>query len=134
MQMTPFLKRVLLLDAASCLGMAAVLIPGANLLSGPLGLSPALLMAAGALLIPCGLFMGWLATRNAASPAFVWLVIIGNFLWVAKSVAVIFVFAGITALGIAFVLAQAAVVLALALLERIGLRRALMGAAVASMM
>ncbi len=134
MQMPPFLKRVLLLDAASCLGMAAVLIPGASLLSGPLGLPPALLAAAGALLIPCGLFMGWVATRNLAAPAFVWLVIVGNVLWVAKSLAVAFVFAGVTALGIAFVLAQAAVVLVLTLLERVGLRRALIGAAVASMM
>ena len=134
MQMTPFLKRVLLLDAASCLGMAALLIPGANLLSGPLGLSPTLLMAAGLLLVPCGLFMGWVATRDVTAPAFVWLVILGNVLWAAKSVAVIFLFAGITALGIAFVLAQAGVVLAMALLERIGLRRALVGAAVASMM
>jgi hypothetical protein len=134
MQMTPFLKRVLLLDAASCLGMAALLIPGANLLSGPLGLSPTLLMAAGLILIPCGLFMSWVATRKVTSSLFVWIVILGNFAWVAKSLVVAFVLAGITALGIAFVLAQAAAVLVLAILERVGLRRALIGGAVASMM
>lgn len=133
MQMTPFLKRVLLLDAASCLGMAAILIPGAALLAGPLGLSANLLLAAGLLLVPCGLFMGWLATRRLTSAPLVWVVILGNVAWVTKSVVVAFVFAGITALGLAFVLGQAAVVLSLALLERLGLRRALAAAAVSTM-
>lgn len=133
MQMTPFLKRVLLLDAASCLGMAAILIPGAALLAVPLGLSANLLLAAGIVLIPCGLYMSWLATRRIASAPLVWLVIVGNIAWVAKSLIIAFVFAGITALGIAFVLAQAAVVLSLALLERLGLRRALAAAAVSTM-
>ena len=86
MQMNIFLKRVLLLDAASCVGMGLGLVAGAAMLAGPLGLPAALLSGAALSLLPIGLFM-------------------------------------------AFVLAQAAFVTALACLEYAGLRRA--GAAVA---
>jgi len=51
------------------------------------------------------------------------LVIIGNLIWVAKSVAVIGIADRITALGIAFVAAQAATVLLLAALEYQRMRR-----------
>lgn len=124
MQITLFLKRVLLIDAASCLGMGAMLIFGADLLSGPFGMSAILLEGAGIALIPIGLYMGWLALRLNAAAALVWLVILGNAAWVAKSLILAFGHPEITPLGIAFVTSQAAFVLLMAILEYTGVRRA----------
>ena len=124
MQMTNFLKRVLLLDAASCLTMGAGLALGAAMLAGPLGLSERLLEGAGLVLLPIGLFIGWLGTRASAPAALVYVVIVGNLGWTAESLFVVFGQPGITALGTAFVAVQAAAVLGLALLEYAGVRRA----------
>jgi len=124
MQMNLFLKRVLLLDAASCLGMGAALLAGAAMLAGPLGLPAALLSGAGIALIPIGLFMAFVATRPAPPAILVWLIILGNAAWVAKSLGVIALFPAISGLGIAFVAGQAAFVAVIASLEYSGLRRA----------
>ena len=128
MRITTFLKQVLLFDAASCLGMGAGLLIGANALAAPLGLSAALLGGAGLLLIPLGLFIGWLGTRGEAPAALVWLVILGNLGWAAASAVLVAGLAAITAPGAAFVAGQAIGVLVLALLEWRGVRQ---GAAVA---
>lgn len=124
MQMNLFLKRVLLLDAASCLGMGAALVAGAGMLTGPLGLPPALLSGAGIALIPIGLFMAFVATRDTPPAILVWLIILGNAAWVVKSLGVIAIFPQISALGIAFVAGQAAFVALMAMLEYSGLCRA----------
>jgi hypothetical protein len=124
MQLTFFLKRVLMLDAASCLGMGALLAPAAGALSPLFGLEPSLLFGAGVALIPTGLFILWVATRAQIRPLFVYLVIAGNFIWVLESLLLVRGAAGITGLGTAFVVAQAAAVAGLALLEWIGVRRA----------
>ena len=124
MQMTPFLKRVLLLDAASCLGMAALLLPGATLLAPLLGLDRSLLIGAGAMLAPLGLFILWLATRRSLYVWVVALVVAGNLLWTVESFLLLGIAAGVTALGVAFVSGQAAIVALLAMLELLGLRRA----------
>lgn len=124
MRITMFLKRVLLLDAASCLGMGAGLLIGANALAAPLGLSAALLGGAGLLLLPLGLFIGWLGLRAEAPAVLLWIVILGNLGWVGESLLVAFGQPGVTALGTAFTIFQAAAVLGLALLEYAGLRAA----------
>ncbi len=124
MRMTKFLKRVLLLDAASCLGMGGGLIAGASALAGPFGLPAALLSGAGLSLVPIGLFMAFVATRGAPSAILVWLIILGNAGWVAQSLGLIAISPSISALGIAFVAAQAAFVTVIAALEYTGLRRA----------
>lgn len=124
MRMINFLKRVLLLDAASCLGMGLGLIAGAGALAGPLGLPAALLSSAGISLIPIGLFMAFVASRAAPPAILVWLIILGNVAWVAQSLGLIVISPSISALGIAFVAAQAAFVTVIAALEYAGLRRA----------
>ncbi len=123
MQMTPFLKRVLLLDAASCLGMAAVLIAGDEALSRLFGVSELLLAGAAYMLIPVGLFIAWLGARSAAHAALIGLVIVGNLIWTLESMLVAFTTAGITGLGSLFVAGQGAAVLTLAILEFVGLQR-----------
>lgn len=67
--------------------------------------------------------MGWVALREELSVGGAWVVILGNAGWVAGSVAVVVVLSP-TAIGYAFVLAQAVAVALLAELEYVGLRRA----------
>src|SRR5687767_2382030 len=52
MILSNFLRTVLKLDAASCLGMAALVLPTAAALEAPLGVDAAILTAAAASLVP----------------------------------------------------------------------------------
>ena len=122
MQLSNFLRTVLKLDAASCLGMAALVLPTAAALETPLGVEPAILTAAAASLIPIGLFILWLGMRREAAPALVWLVILGNFGWTAASLAAAEALPGITGIGQAVVAGQGLAVLTLTLAEWTGLR------------
>ena len=130
MQMTRFLKRVLILDAASCLGLSAVLIAGGVALAELFGLPTGLTRGAGLLLLPVGLFILWLGTRQAAHPALVWAVILGNVGWTAESLITAFATPGISAIGGLFVVGQAAAVLTLSVLEFVGLQRSFQAASV----
>ena len=124
MQMPLFLKRVLLIDAASCLGMAALLLPGATALAPLLGLDRTLLVGAGAALAPLGLLILWIATRRSLYLWLVYLVVAGNLVWTMESFLLLRIAEGVTAIGMIFVAGQATIVASLALLEWIGLRRA----------
>ena len=121
MQLSKFLRTVLKLDALSCLGMAALTLPTAAMLEQPLGMQSGLLLAAGASLIPIGLFILWLGTRREAPAALVWLVIVGNLGWTAASLIAASV-PEVTLLGQTLVVAQALAVLALSLAEWAGVR------------
>ena len=123
MILSTFLKRVLTLDAASCLAMGLLLTLGAGALAPMFGIDRQIVGGAGLALIPIGLFILWLGTRQAAAPAFVYLVIAGNIAWSVESVVLIANADKITPLGIAFVGVQAAAVAGLSLLEWIGVRR-----------
>ena len=128
MQLSKFLRTVLKLDSASCLGTAALVLPAAAALQQPLGIEASLLQAAAAPLIPIGLFMLWLGTRREANPAFVWLVILGNIGWAAGSLLAAASLAGITPLGQLAVAGQGLAVLGLAAAEWAGLRGSSMNA------
>ncbi|QAY77501.1 hypothetical protein [Sphingosinicella sp. BN140058] len=117
---TLFLKRILVLDAASCLGMGAILALAAAPLSGPFGLDTVVLRAAGLALLPVALFILWVATRDTLRPLPVWLVVAGNALWAAESFVLVATTPGITWLGQGFVALQALMVAGLALLEAAG--------------
>ena len=123
MQPHLFLKRVLMLDAASCLGMGALLALGAGALAPLFGLDRALLFGAGVALLPIGLFILWIGARRSLLPAAVYLIVAGNLAWVVESVLVVRGAEAITPLGTAFVLAQAAAVAGLSALEWLGVRR-----------
>lgn len=123
LSLSPFLKRVLFVDAASCLAMGAAIWPAADLLARPMGLSTTLIGGAGMLLIPVGLFILWLGTRAEAPVALPLVVIGGNLLWAIESLVIAFGDAGVTWLGTLFVAAQGLFVLCLALLEIVGLRQ-----------
>ena len=121
---TAFLRRVLMVDAATCLATGVLLSLFATPLSTLLGLPAALLFYAGASLFPIAAFMAWLALRRDVARWGAWLVILGNAGWVAGSVLVLVLFSP-TTLGYAFVITQGVVVAFLAELEYCdGLRRA----------
>jgi len=123
MQVSIFLKRVLILDALSCLGMGAGLAIGSGVLGSLFGLSDKLVLSAGLALIPVGLFILWAGTRRQIAPLFLYAIIVGNTVWVVESVVVASDAPDITMMGAAFVLAQAAAVATLALLETVGVLR-----------
>ncbi len=95
------------------------------MLSPLLGLPGTLLEYAGLSLFPIAVFMAWVAARTTLSRPGVWIVIAGNALWVAGSIALLISGAvSPTLLGHVFVIAQAVTVVLLAELEYIGLRKA----------
>ena len=122
MQLSNFLRTVLKLDAASCLAMAAIVIPMAGMLQEPLGIEAGALSAAAASLIPIGLFVLWLGTRREAPAALVAIVILGNIGWAIASFAAAGSVPAITFLGQAVVAGQGLGVLALAIAEWAGLK------------
>lgn len=128
MQNNIFLRRVLALDSLSCLALGLLLALGAAGLAPLFGLPEPLVRFAGLALLPLGVFIGWLSSRPNPPRPLVWVVIAGNVAWTAES----FITLGqsqATALGTAFISAQALAVLGLAMLEYVGIRKAAMVAA-----
>lgn len=113
--MTKLLNRVMLFDTATCLGFGALLIAGGTPLAEMLGLPRAVLLEAGIFLLPYAVFVVW-AARNAERVWPVRTVAFANLAWTAASFALLTLTAP-TALGIAFVAAQAIAVGALAAIQ-----------------
>ena len=89
-----------------------------------LGLPFVLLLVAGIVLLPLALVLYWMSNQTLLSRTGVWAVIALNALWVVESIALLVTgYVQPTALGYAFVIGQALVVLLLAELEFFGLRR-----------
>ena len=118
-----FLRYALLADAFASGATGLMMIAGAGLLEGLLGLPTALMREAGLVLVPYVAFVAWVGTRDAISRPAVQAIIALNVLWVVGSAVVLFGFVAPTALGYAFVIAQAIVVGVFAELQFIGLRR-----------
>jgi hypothetical protein len=114
-----FLRRTLMVDAATCAAMGTLLVFYSAPLSGLLGLPATLLFYAGVALFPCAVLM----LVAMGSRALAWLVVAGNAAWILGSVAVLLLTSP-TALGYAFVIAQAIAVAVLAELEVVGIRTA----------
>lgn len=115
------LRRVLWLDAVSGIGMGLSHLALAEPLSGWTGIPVAWLQVAAVIVFVAASLAAWLATRSSPPTTGVRLLAGGNFAWVAASLWLAFG-AGLTlsALGLAWVLMQAVVVLVLAELEWIG--------------
>ena len=129
-QSPTFLRRALMLDALASGATALLMIAGAGLVEGLLGLPAALLRGAGLVLVPYVAFVVYTATRDTISRSAVWTIIVANVAWAAAS-ALLLVSGWVapTALGYAFVIAQAVVVALLGELQYMGLRRGLRGPA-----
>lgn len=119
-----FLRNVLLVDAATCVVSGLLMTIAAKPVASLTGLPADLLGSAGLSLFPIAAFIAFVATCRPAWPLGVWLVILGNIGWVAGCLGLLFgTFVSPTAVGMAFVSAQAIAVAALAELEFTGLRR-----------
>jgi hypothetical protein len=124
------LRLALLADAVASGATGLMMIAGAELLTGLLGLPVALMREAGLLLVPYVALVAFVGTRQAISHGAVRAIIALNVAWVAGSIGLLM--SGIvapTVLGYAFVIFQAVVVGVFAELQFIGLRRAQMATA-----
>lgn len=110
------LQNVLLLDAATCVGAGALMAFGSNFVAGLTAIPAPLLTWAGLILFPVAALMLYAGLQAAPPRSLVWLIVLGNIGWVAASLG-IFAFIAPNALGYVFILAQAAAVALLALLE-----------------
>lgn len=119
-----FLRYALLADAVASGATGLLMIAGADLLTGLLGLPVALMREAGLLLVPYVALVAFVGTRDAISRPAVQAIIALNVLWVAGSIGLLMSgYVAPTALGYAFVIAQAVAVGIFAELQFIGLRR-----------
>lgn len=119
----PSLRAALALDAAASGAAGVVMLAGGGMLAPLLGLPATLLTVAGAALLPFALAVGLLA-RRVPPRGLAWAVVAVNEAWVAASVALLVgPWVAPTALGVAFVLAQAGVAAVFALLQANALRR-----------
>ena len=118
------LRFALLADAVASGATGLMMIAGADLLTGLLGLPVALMREAGLLLVPYVALVAFVGTRQAIPHGAVKAIIALNVAWVAGSIGLLM--SGIvapTVLGYAFVIFQAVVVGVFAELQFIGLRR-----------
>lgn len=111
------MKSILLIDAATCLLMGAALLVASGMIACLTGIPQSLLFYAGVLLVPIGLFMAATGVWWRESSFAIWMIILGNVLWVVASLALLSGIIAPNALGVIFILAQAVVVGVLAWLE-----------------
>lgn len=124
MQAPGFLRRILMVDAASSAALGALLTAAAPTLHGMLGLPIPLLRTAGMVLLPFAAFVAFVAMRPTVWRGGIWTVIACNVLWVVDSVGVLMSSQlQPTPLGMGFVIAQALFVALLAELEFIAIRK-----------
>jgi len=116
------LQNILLLDAATCIGAGALMAFGSHFVAGLTAIPAPLLTWAGVMLFPVAALMLYAGLQAVPPRPVVWLIVLGNIGWVAASLALFAVIAP-NALGVAFILAQAAAVAVLALLEHSALQR-----------
>jgi hypothetical protein len=124
------LRFALLADAAASGATGLMMIAGADLLTGLLGLPVALMREAGFVLVPYVAFVAFIGTRANIPHGAVKAIVAMNIAWVLASVGLLAGgFVAPTALGYAFVIFQAVVVGVFAELQIIGLRRERVAAA-----
>ncbi|MFV3331335.1 hypothetical protein ACNFIA_10425 [Pseudomonas sp. NY15437] len=124
LQPSPLLRLTLKVDAIAGGAMGLLMALAAQPLGELLALPFVLLLVAGIVLLPLALVLYWMSNQTLLSRTGVWAVIALNALWVVESIALLVTgYVQPTALGYAFVISQALVVLLLAELEFFGLRR-----------
>jgi hypothetical protein len=120
---TLILRLALLGDALASGATGLLAFAGAGLLGDLLGLPIPLLRYAGLLLLPYAALVAWVGTRDRLVEGVVWVIVAGNAVWAFGSV-LLLVSGRVapTALGVAFVAFQAAVVAMFGAAQAYGLR------------
>jgi len=122
------LKWALLGDGIASAASGLLMLAGADMLDELTGLPTGLLRYAGLFLLPYAALVGWMGLRPRPPRWLVWTVVVGNLAWTVESALLLLSgWVQPTAYGIAFVLAEAAVVALFAELQFIGLRRSTHG-------
>ena len=123
--LSPFLRRVLWFDAATCLVTGTVMLVAGGMVERLLASPEQLSIALGVVLLAFGAAVAWVGTRpNLLRPA-VWSIFALNALWAIESVlALAFGWLEPNALGQALIIGQAIAVAVIAELQFVGLRRA----------
>lgn len=118
-----FLPRVMWADAASCAATGALQLLAARPLEALTGLPLALLTGTGVFLLLYALLAGWIARRQPVPRTLIGLIALGNLGW-ALACALLIFGSGLmlSGWGVAWVAAQALVVIVLADLQWLGLR------------
>lgn len=118
-----FLSRVMWLDAASCAATGLVQLGFADAMARLTGLPATLLLGTGVFLLVYAALAAAMAARAEPPRTLIGLVVLGNFGWAAACAALLAsgLFA-VTALGMAWVIAQAVTVVLLAEAQWMGLR------------
>jgi hypothetical protein len=119
---TPWLRRVLALDAAAGAGLAVLHLAFAGSLANWFGLSEGLVTAAGWTLLVYVLLAGSLARQAQPARGPLMLLIVGNLAWSLACLAVAWGGGGVTGLGQVYLTGLAVSVLVMADLEFLGWR------------
>ncbi|KQP37529.1 hypothetical protein [Pseudorhodoferax sp. Leaf274] len=118
-----FLSRVMWVDAASCAATGALQVGATDALARLTGLPGGLLLGTGLFLLAYAAAAAAVASRASPPRTLVGLVAIGNFGWAAACAALLASgLYAVTALGMAWVVAQAVTVVLLAEAQWMGLR------------
>ena len=118
------LRRVLIVDALTSGACGVAMFALVDVFASLLQLPVELVREAGMILLPFAAFVGFVASRQAPARIAVWAIIALNIVWVVDSVLLLFTgWVAPNVLGYVFVIAQAAMVLVLADLEYMGLKR-----------
>ncbi|AGU48644.1 putative transmembrane protein [Variovorax paradoxus B4] len=128
-----FLPGIMWADAASCAATGALQVGFTGALARLTGLPAPLLMGTGVFLLAYAGAAVFMASRRTPPRWLIGLVVAGNFGWAVACVALLMSgVVAVTALGTAWVLAQALCVVVLAELQWTGLRRTRSGGAMAA--
>ncbi|MBD9413255.1 hypothetical protein IB234_01680 [Pseudomonas sp. PDM16] len=121
---SPLLRRALLADGLMGLACGSLLILLNSWYANLLALPGDLLLAAGLILLPLGLFLVWMGSQETISRRLVWVVIAINAMWAIDSLVLLFSgWISPNLLGQVFVVTQAALVLLFLELELLGMKR-----------
>lgn len=127
--MTPFLRRVLRVDAVLCALTAAVMLADAEPLAAWTGLPAGLVQGLGMALLPWAALLAWLGSRVEVARAAIGAVVGLNFLWgLDCALLALGAFGAPQGPGIAVAAVQAVGTFVIAELEWLGLKRAPQGA------
>jgi hypothetical protein len=126
----PFLRRVLLLDASTCLITGMVMLTASGTVERLLAIPAPASRVLAVVLLVFGAAVAWVGTRRDLMRSAVWAIVTLNVLWAVESLlALAFGWLDPNALGRAFILVQGVAVAVIAELQFIGLRRARTAAA-----
>lgn len=121
---SPLLRLALRLDGVISFAAGLATSIGYASLEGVLGAPAGVILAVGVFMLAYGAAIGWLSTRARIDQRLVWIVTVGNLIWAIDSVLLARSdWIAPTALGIALILGQAALVAGFSTLQFLGLRQ-----------